>query len=542
MSAVPDDHDMMAPDGADVGTRAQDEMKATLGRHRDAARQADGVATGADDAIGYIESVACGEQGFVWAVGWMNDYGGDPDRPVLIDDGGLHPGGFVCAYAARGDLPPGGKAFVALIRTDWRPSSGSPPRFRFMDGSGKFVQPPENFRVSSFAELFPVISTFLDRANQGAKEMLAAILEGDRNWSGEANDPQDHVYIDDAALLRGFGLFVSGWIVSATKELDYVAVRMGGEVVIAEPGTIMRQPRRDLAELYPSLKLATARAGFTATFEGVFDSRDLADARLRVGWSDGSAAHALIAPDRARILGVTAPIEDATMFYPALEAEGFFPAFARHAVAQHRIAARRLSPYACVPARRAVVMAVPTEPSDAILMFEGVLRAVDVLPDDWGLVFVAPADTLRSLVVQRFHDVALGGRHPTSLLFTGAARATHDVVMPACETLEIERVAFVADHVSLRPAGWRAIAEAAAPFALLAIDDLADHRTDADLSAFVADTARWQEIDAGARPLIGHGAGDPPSDAVTIAGAAMSLGEQTLVPFVRRLNAAAVAA
>lgn len=494
-------------------------------------------------AVGFVESIALDDSGITWVIGWMVDEMMF-DRPMVIVDSGKHAAGLAYAMVERSDLPPGSKGFVGILHTDWRASPDLPPYFFLADGSGRFLESLTPTPIRSKSEIAPLVRDLLARSEGGFRDLLRELFHSVHSWA-LLNDPRvkDLLRVDEVAILPGFGAFVKGWALSPSKESDRFVLKAGNRVMVADDRTVSRHTRPDLASIYPNVGLALERAGFVAVFRGDLEGARLDEMILKTTWGDGSATNEGVDAEKIRVLGVTAPIETAAHFYPAIEAESFFPDFARHAAAGARNRSRATKPYQVEPASAAMVLVAPTTSSDVFLMVESALRHARDLPAEWGIAILARSDQLRPLIVSLLGDLKRATGRPCSLFFIADVAAASEALIDILDKLGAERFGYCGPGASLTGEGWRAVAAAGPGLTLLAIDDLAaeDASSVAGFGAFACDSATWRRI-AGETPArIGGVAIEalPPDLIPTerpVAGGALALNVRRPSPFIARVN------
>ena len=490
-------------------------------------------------AIGFIEAISIDDAGLTWVVGWMQE-DALRDRPVVVLDNGKYAGGFAYALFTRDDLPPGSKGYIGVLHTAWRASPDLAPFLFLADGSLRFLESLQPTPIRTRQAFAPLARDLLARSEDGYGEILRDLFHTVHSWSLEdVRNPADMVRIDELAILPGFGAFAKGWALSPSKDADRFVLKAGNRIVVAEPRSIARHERADLASVYPNVGQALATAGFVATFRGSFDEVRTDEMILKATWHDGSSTNQAVAPTVVRILGLTAPLDSARRFYPALEAEGFFADFAAHAARQTQVRAQAVQPYEVRAATGVIVMAAPATASDLFLAIDRAIRHADALPNDWGIAIVAQDDQRRALLLSLFADLKRATGRPCSLFLTRAVAPTTDTLPAVLDAVGATRFAFAAADVLLTAEGWHALSDAD-ELTLLGVDDPTAPAapSHADLSAFAADRATWDRLSARAAPRIGGIALAPGTAHRVIAHGAVSLGSRRQPPLVQRINQA----
>lgn len=120
--------------------------------------------------------------------------------------------------------------------------------------------------------------------------------------------------IDSFYLAPGFGVFISGWVLSAMGTLTDLAVQLGGSTCLLDPATLTLSARPDLGQAVPHMADRTRSAGFSALLRG--NARLDVSRRwlLRLAFSDRSTVFHDVPMDRARLIDTNfdlAPLGDA---------------------------------------------------------------------------------------------------------------------------------------------------------------------------------------------------------------------------------------
>jgi hypothetical protein len=488
---------------------------------------------------GVLEALAADESGFIWVSGWLAD-DGIIDRPVTILDDGRHAAALAYVPVPREDLAHGQIGFVGVLHTDWRPASAVPPSLLMADADNRLLEPLLPSPVSTRQAMAPLIAHSLAQGRGPYRDALRDVFHAAPRWSlPEDRSSADLLQIDEVAVLPGFGALVKGWALSSTKDVESFAAKVGSRVLAADPRSIARHPRGDLASVYPSLGDTTDMAGFVAIFRGSFDAARLEDLIVQVTWSDGSRTNDRAVPNTIRVLGLTAPLGDAYRFYPDLEASYFFADFAHHAALTSRAHARDIRAYDVQPAGEVLILAVPSSASDLFLMYDNLLRHAAELPRAWGIAILAESDHLRPLVVSLYADIRRVTGRSSSLFFTRRGRPSNEAIEPVLDALGAARFAFIGDGVSLAPDAWGAIAAAGDDAWLLGATDLATPGAGSvECDAFVTNRGQWRELIASAPPRIGGIALPRDGTFRTMTNAAFILEGRSSTPLIARINRA----
>ncbi len=354
----------------------------------------------------------------------------------------------------------------------------------------------------------------------------------------------ERLYVDQLLVLPGFGAFVAGWALSATKDVASLIIKAGNQVVEADRRSISRHDRPDLALVHLDIANTSDTAGFFAIFPGNFEEGLHGEVIFKAVWSDGSSTDEPVQPSAKRVLGRTAPFEAVYHFYPDLESSHFFAQFARAAASAAQAKARSVQAYETAAASAVVIFAAPEGPSDLFLLYDDILRNAATLPPEWGIALVARPGEQRPLLLSLAADIRAVTSRAVSIFFTNGEAPTNDAVAPIIQALECERFAFVGGYVSLNAEGWCTIGRHGSGINLLAVTDPISGVQSTTLSgAFIADRAMWTRIVEHAPPAVGGIRQIPERIARSITQrAAMSLGPGALSPLAARINDATGAA
>jgi hypothetical protein len=222
-----------------------------------------------------------------------------------------------------------------------------------------------------------------------------------------------------------------------------------------QPHTLTWKPRPDLVAAYPASEAMASRAGFVGLFENADEPADYAEPLLKIVFEGGASVNWRIPPKVFRRLGQSARLEDATSFFPALEEEPFFPAFAQAATAAERALVAPAVPVQVAPAEAALVVVLPRERCDMFLAFESVARHCRVAGPAHGVVFLASAGGARSDAMWLFRDFARDLPGTAATLMTIGEQAHALALLPdILAMVGARRFALVAEGVFLTQKGW----------------------------------------------------------------------------------------
>lgn len=427
---------------------------------------------------GYIETVAVDAAGYVWFMGWMKR-GHLQEFSAVVVERRKSPAAVAVMSYTRDDLPGDACGIVGLIASDWRPSSASSDVHLFFGNGGRFhLSPHLPLRLLTAGELVGEYEGIRERClGDGRTNTLQRMLTAMETWLPARTGAQWYAAetsIDRVLLVPGLGCLVEGWVISPMKRVEGLRLRVGGSIMSADPDALYWKPRPDLLAAFPGSERMVGRAGFVGLFTGCAEPDDFADPMLKVVFQGGSSANWPVPAKVFRRLGHSAAIEDALLFFPALQDEAFFPRFATSAIRAERGAMNPPVVIEITPSRRTMVFVLPQDRSDVFLLFEEVAAqcrrqaarkrtqppdaARDTTDDIKALAFVAAARSNRSDALWLFREfqAAYGAPHgiACSLLVVDDAAHAFDLLPDILRELGTNRFFFAADGVFLQETGW----------------------------------------------------------------------------------------
>ncbi|MBV1799399.1 hypothetical protein [Siccirubricoccus sp. G192] len=418
----------------------------------------------ADRVVGYIEAMAWEQTGLIWIFGWMQRQ--LPRHfPAVIVDGARYRAAAVLTGFARTDLPEDATGICGMLRTDWRPSSKGPaPWLHFGDTAQYALPVVEDLAFLSDKECTSRIEA-LRRANALEGEFttpLRRLLATTRNWAPDnaaALGLEVRANLERLLVLPGFGCLAEGWVLSPLQPVSHFMLRVGRAVLVSEPGATSRKPRPDLLGLAPGGQKMVAKAGFVTAFAGRIEEEDLGEAVLKIVLADGSSTNHRVEPGHARIVGHSAAIEDMLALFPALHAEGFFPALSASIGERQGRDIRKAEAFALRPCREALVAVVPDDLPDMALLFDELSRLAWSGPPEQrpGIALLASAGQHRAAVLAHLHDLGGDEAGGPSLFFVADPETAIYALPEVLARLEAERFAFIGPHVTPSEAGWAAL-------------------------------------------------------------------------------------
>ncbi|MDB5373124.1 MAG: hypothetical protein JWP04_1766 [Belnapia sp.] len=405
---------------------------------------------------GFIESVAVDAAGVIWVCGWLAR--DQPlEFPAIVFDGKKHAAAVSLTSFPRSDLPAQAHAVFGAILVDWRPPAGDFELYIFFGEGLAFFQrgmkPVRVLEPSAAMEQFEQIRGNCDRATALPLQRMITSAE---SWLPETARAGGNAQasVDRILLLPGFGAFVEGWALSPTKRVNGFAMKFGDTVVRADPQATYHKPRHDLRDTFPDIGPLLDRIGFVAAFRGAIDVEDAGEPILKLVFADGTSANQLVPAKTMRRIGHSAAPEAVLALFPSLRHEGFFGDFARALQADAVARLGGCEPWRVAPARRAVVLAMPADRSDAFLLAEELGQAG--IGGDMGLVLLAERGGIRPEILAIFAGLEARLGVPCSLFFIEDASHALRTLPRALQAVGAARFLFLGPGVFLAPAGWRA--------------------------------------------------------------------------------------
>lgn len=411
-----------------------------------------------EKVAGYIECVSWEREGLAWVFGWMR--GHLPlHAPAVVADGAKYPSALAVATHARDDLPKGAHGVVGLLKTNWRPGGRGGTPLLFVGDAAEaclpLVEKPRFYTAAECAERMEALRPGL--GGPFAKPLLRTFGAAG-NWApdnGRLSGAAVEACADKVLVLPGFGCLVEGWALSPLREVQGFALRVGDSVLEAEPRSIGRKPRPDLAAAKRDGERMAETAGFVAAFTGATDGEDHGEIVLKVLCEGGVSSNHKVDPEAIRVLGASAPFEEVLRVFPSVRAEPFFPALARRMSEETRRAVSRPVAFEVRAAEDALAVAVPDDRSDMALLFSELLSAAQRrggrLPP---VVALARAGQHRAAALALFDDLRRDASPSSSLFFVPDPAYAPYVLDAALERVGASRFAFVAPGVFPTEAGW----------------------------------------------------------------------------------------
>jgi hypothetical protein len=408
---------------------------------------------------GYIETLALDTSGQVWMVGWMRR-GHLTEFSAVISERRKIPAAVAIMTYSRDDLPADACGVIGLLSSSWRPTSATAEFYLFFGAGGRFhLRSHLPIRFVTPSELVAEYEHVRERClGEGRAIALQRMLTSMESWLPTRSTGQAYATetsVDRVLLVPGLGCLVEGWVISPMKRVEGLRLRIGGAVMAAQADATYWKPRPDLLSAFPGSDALVARAGFVALFAGDADPEDFADPVVKVVFEGGASANWTIPPKVFRRLGHSADIDDAQIFFPALQEESFFPRFAEAAIRAQRRAMNPPVPMTIKRTRRALVLVLPEDRCDMFLLFEELAQQCRTGTGVEGVAFVAAAKSNRSDALWLFHEFQVSTGMPCSLLVIDDAAHAFALLPDILREIGANRFVFVGAGVFLTDSGWQ---------------------------------------------------------------------------------------
>jgi hypothetical protein len=360
----------------------------------------------------------------------------------------------------REDLPPDACGIIGLLSSSWRPTSPNSEFHVFFGNGGRFhLLAHVPVRLITSAELAVEYEGIRElMLGEGRAIALQRMLTALETWMPTRSAGQSfatETSIDRILLVPGLGCLVEGWLISPLKRVEGLRLRIGGAIMNALPQTIYWKPRIDLLDAFPGSEILARRAGFVGLFTGDSDPDDFHDPMIKVIFQGGASANWPVSTKVFRRLGHSGTVEDALLFYPALEEESFFPDFAKAAIHASLAGMNPPVPVRVVQSRTTLVLVLPVDRCDVYLLFAELAHHLSAGIGVDSVTLVASSTANRAEATWLFHEIQRDTDIQLSLIVIDeAAQALAQLPEILTEVGAVQFV-FVGAGVFLTSAGWR---------------------------------------------------------------------------------------
>ena len=404
---------------------------------------------------GHVDHVAFVNGDTLMLVGWLKEPRRIDFAAIIVADRN-YPAAFAGLSFPRSDLQTPSIGFVAFVRTDWRPQPGNAITIYWGGAVPRYLKGTPDMRLMSPAEAAHWIVGY--ETSAGAREYGAfhAAMSKLESWiPAEAGlkDAGLSYGIDAVLVLPGFGVLVAGWLFSPYKRLRNVSARIGQHVVAGEPHSLSLTPRfSSLSDKADTLEKAASKA-FRCVALGLPREASVHTPLLQLAFEDGTAYAIGVPRNTLRACEGSEALVPLGRFFQGLVNEPFLDVF----VAAFANQARRRAapePILTAKARRVVVMSLPSQPDDLLLVLADIRRFAAMLPPDIGLAFLTGARHSRARLHDRLADLGLGAGRPLSLFGVSDPAYALLSLPGVLGRLEAERFCFCGPDALPTQAGW----------------------------------------------------------------------------------------
>lgn len=414
-----------------------------------------------DHDVGQIDAVHPASESQVWIVGWMKR-GIEPDFPAAVVDRQKFPAGMAILQYERPDLPTTSVGFIGVMDTVWAPPPVMKEGFLYLGRQGQYHlrYGPQTRLLRADAFLAAFGQAQAQALPGGHAEAMAALLHSGSNWlpgNALAAGVAAEGGIDRLLMLPGFGCLAEGWAVSPAKRVETFHMKIGDCVLVADEAATGFRARADLQPVFGGVASVVARAGFSAVLRGALGADASGAPLLRIVHDDGSMAVQRVEPKVLRRLDPIADGDEVLRLFPALRHEGFYPDFLK--AASRLCTGRTAEPQALAlePARRVVVVRLPSDISNVNLCLDRLARHAAGFAGDIGIALLCDQGRARSEALLRFEDLKGELDAPLSLFMLAHE---HDALaeLPAIlSRVRAERFVYLGRGIVPTPRGWSAI-------------------------------------------------------------------------------------
>ena len=412
---------------------------------------------------GYIETLAIDTSGHVWMIGWMRR-GHLTEFSAVISERKKIPASVAVMTFLRSDLPADACGVIGLLSSTWRPTSATNEFFVFFGNGGRFhLRGHTPLRFITPSELATEYETVRERGlGEGRTIALQRMLAAMESWVPTRTNGQGfgtETSLDRILMVPGLGCLVEGWVVSPLKRVEGLRLRIGGVIMTAQADATYWKPRPDLRAAFPGSDKLLLRAGFVALFTAADDPEDFTDPILKVVFEGGASANWPVPTKIFRRLGHSAAVEDALLFFPALQDESFFPRFADATMRAQRAAMNPLVSMKIARSRHAMIMVLPEDRCDTFLLFDELTQQCRAGLSLDGVALIASSTSNRSDALWLFQEFQRNVDIAASLLVTDDAAQAFTQLPDILRTIGASHFVFVGPGVFLTESGWREVRE-----------------------------------------------------------------------------------
>lgn len=427
-----------------------------------AARAEGKDAPGKRRQIGHIEMVRRLNRTHLVIAGWLSEV---PPRRLsgVLAQGpeARHGAAVALATFPRDDLPDGAKAFVGLLRTDWRAPKGQ-AAFTVTLRPGDeplYLAASDSVGQPSRDDLRAWVDSLAERAEDPEElALVGARIGRPSGWTPTPAEDGARLQIDNMLLVPGSGVFVRGWILNGTRRLTDMQIRAGDAIARADMRSFYRYPREDLISAFGWAGDEVQSAGFTCFLRGPLDA-DRRDGQLiRIRFEDGFEQVQPLDTRQLRILTAAQGAEGLADFYPQLHVEPFF---AEDQSQMRRNLARSIR---CAPLEGdlpetpapALILQLGNTPEDIDIQLHGLSAQAAAWPQGARIVALCDPETPRTRLLVWQEELRTRG-FSAVLSFMGSAGHGLPQIAQVTTQLPMTRLVWLKPGTVPKPDGWARI-------------------------------------------------------------------------------------
>jgi hypothetical protein len=411
-------------------------------------------------ANGFIEAIAPGANDVIWFLGWMERECAGEFSASVLDRRKFRAGAALVSFE-RDDLPPDAVGVAGAIMSDWSPSSSSEAIVIFGADGRRHLRTTRALRHIRIDEVLDHIEDAdIPESRRVARE-LRELAEANDCWDVEAKaSGQVKLAVDAASALQGFGIFVRGWIVSPSRSVKSLALKIGDRLYQCDQRTLSFVSRPDLLSAFPASPEAVRRAGFSCIFRCDAAALAYGEAGMKILYEDGPASHHRL---DELVIDRLMPSEEGDRFrdyYPNMEKEAFFGGYA---TAYYEMCARHYGEAIIdriEEAESALIMTAPSDRHSLYLFFEELRHNLSACAiSGMGLVVIAGQELQHGEIHELFGQLADNFSGPASLVFAPDGRHALWTLDSVLLMAGIRSFVFTGQNSLLGPNGWRSLGD-----------------------------------------------------------------------------------
>ena len=415
---------------------------------------------GAASANGFIEAIAPGANGVTWFIGWM-ERSLAREFPAVVLDRRKFRAGFVFNSFERDDLPSDAVGVAGAILSDWRPLPSCEAIVLFSEEGGRHLRTTRALRRTGIREILEHIERAETPEAKSLARELRDLAETNDCWRVEGKTAvRVSLAVDAAAALDGFGVFMRGWIVSPSRRIKSLALKLGDGVHPCDLRTLSFTARPDLLSAFPGSPDAVDRAGFCCIFPCDPAGPWHGEAGLKIVYEDGQSSHHLLADLVINKMTPTGEGGRFREFYPNMEKEAFF---AEYSLSYYESCARFYGEAVIERIEEtgvALIFVAPSDRHSLYLFFEELRHNVSQCAiSGVGLVILAGQELRHGEIHELFAQITEDFPGPASLLFVPDGRFALWALDSILLMIGIRKFVFVGPGILFGPSGWRALSE-----------------------------------------------------------------------------------